>query len=163
MPKAKPGFYFFVVCVNCGKEIILRDAPSLKEKELPKMRSIETNCSRCGAEHTYHPSTVRRGRRARMAMDTLKVVVDGTSITVTMPGTDFAVTYQKRFANPHLVLTRSWIAGASTPPPSRSFELEPSMPLSTRRASSAGSSEASASAAALYRRGRRLSRQTQPA
>ena len=116
MPKAKPGFYFFVVCVNCGKDIILRDAPSLKEKELPKMRSIETNCSRCGAEHTYHPSTVRRGRRGRMAMDTLNVVVDGTSITVTMPGTDFAVTYQKRFANPHLVLTRSWIAGSVDSP-----------------------------------------------
>ena len=116
MPKAKPGFYFFVVCVNCGKDIILRDAPSPKEKELPKMRSIETNCSRCGAEHTYHPSTVRRGRRGRMAMDTLNVVVDGTSITVTMPGTDFAVTYQKRFANPHLVLTRSWVAGSVDSP-----------------------------------------------
>ena len=116
MPKAKLGYYFFVVCVNCGKEIILRDAPSPKEKELPKMRSIETNCSRCGAEHTYHPSKVGRGRRARMAMDALKVVVDGTSITVTMPGTDFAVTYQKRFANPHLVLTRSWIAGSVNSP-----------------------------------------------
>jgi len=116
MPKAKPGFYVFVLCVNCGKDIILRGAPSPKEKELPAMRIIEANCSRCGAEHTYQPSTVRRGRRARLAMDTLNVVVDGASITVTMPGTHFAVTYQKRFANPHLVLTRSWIAGSVDSP-----------------------------------------------
>ena len=116
MPKTKPGYYFFVVCVKCGKEIILRDAPSRKEKELPKMRSIETNCSHCGAEQIYHPSTLGRGRRARMARDTLNVVVDGTSITVTVPGTDFAVTYQKRFANPHLVLTRSWVAASIDSP-----------------------------------------------
>ena len=51
-----------------------------------------------------------------MARDTLKVVVDGTSITVTVPGTDFAVTYQKRFANPHLVLTRSWLAASINSP-----------------------------------------------
>ena len=37
-----------------------------------------------------------------MARDKLHVVVDGISIIVTMPGTDFAVTYQERFANPHL-------------------------------------------------------------
>ena len=42
--------------------------------------------------------------RSRSAKDKLEVVVDGTSITVTQPGTDFSVTYQKRFANPHLVL-----------------------------------------------------------
>ena len=36
MSKVKPGYYFFVVCVNCGKEIILREAPSPKEKEFPK-------------------------------------------------------------------------------------------------------------------------------
>ena len=34
MPKTKPGYYFFVVCVKCGEEIILRDAPSRKDKEL---------------------------------------------------------------------------------------------------------------------------------
>src|SRR6185436_14129540 len=63
MPKAKPGFYVFVLCVNCGKEIILRDAPSPKEKELPAMRIIEANCSRCGAEHlsTEH-GTSRKAR-----------------------------------------------------------------------------------------------------
>ena len=51
-----------------------------------------------------------------MARDKLHVVVDGTSIIVTMPGTDFAVTYQKRFATPHLVLTRSWVAGSIDSP-----------------------------------------------
>src|SRR6185369_10717117 len=99
----------------------LRDAPSPKEKELPKMRSIETNCSHCGAEHTYHPSTIGRGRRARNPRDTLNVVVDGTSITVTMPGTVFAVTYQKRVANSHLVLTRCWVAASIDSPPISEF------------------------------------------
>ena len=56
-----------------------------------------------------------------MARDTLNVFVDGTSITVTMPGTDFAVTYQKRVANSHLVLTRSWIAGSVNLPPISEF------------------------------------------
>ena len=51
-----------------------------------------------------------------MARDTLNVVVDGISITVTVPGTDFAVTYQKRFANPHLVLTRSWVTASIDSP-----------------------------------------------
>ena len=136
MPKAKPGFYFFVVCVNCGEDIILRARP-VSEKGSPKMRASNKLLWLWSGAHLYHPSTVRRGRRGRMAMDTLNVVVDGTSIKVTMPGTDFAVAYQKRFANPHLVLTRSWIAGSvADSPPSRSFVLEPSMPLSTRRASS---------------------------
>ena len=35
----------------------------------------------------------------------LSVVVEGTSIIVTMPGTDFSVTYQKQFGTPHLMLT----------------------------------------------------------
>ena len=61
MSKVKPGYYLFVVCVNCGKEIILREAPSPQEKESPKMRSMETNCSHCGANHTYHPGTIGRG------------------------------------------------------------------------------------------------------
>ena len=39
-------------------------------------------------------------------------MVDGTSIIVTMPGTNFSVTYQKRFGNPHLMLTRSWVAAS---------------------------------------------------
>ena len=54
--------------------------------------------------------------RSRSAKDKLEVVVDGTSITVTQPGTDFSVTYQKRFANPHLVLIRSWVAASVDSP-----------------------------------------------
>ena len=42
-------------------------------------------------------------------MAELSVEVHGTSIIVRMPGTDLSVTYQKRFATPHLVLTQSWV------------------------------------------------------
>ena len=51
-----------------------------------------------------------------MAKDELQVVVNGTSITVTKPGTNFAVTYQKRFANPHLVLTHTSITESGPAP-----------------------------------------------
>ena len=40
-----------------------------------------------------------------MVDEPLTVVVDGTSIIVTMPGTDLSVTYQKKIGTPHLVLT----------------------------------------------------------
>lgn len=49
-------------------------------------------------------------------MAELSVEVQGTSIIVTMPGTDLWVTYQKRFATPHLVLTRSWVPAHVAPP-----------------------------------------------
>lgn len=42
-------------------------------------------------------------------MAELSVEVQGTSIIVTMPGTDLSVTYQKRFAAPHFVLTQRWV------------------------------------------------------
>jgi hypothetical protein len=41
----------------------------------------------------------------RKVDEPLCVEVDGTSIIVTMPGTDFSVTYQKEIDAPHLVLT----------------------------------------------------------
>jgi hypothetical protein len=40
-------------------------------------------------------------------MTDLIVEVQDDSITMTKEGTEFAVTYQKRFANPQLVLTHS--------------------------------------------------------
>ena len=67
-------------------------------------------------------SRLDQGRRLhpapffRMAKDELQVVVNGTSITVTKPGTNFAVTYQKRFANPHLVLTHTSITESGPAP-----------------------------------------------
>ena len=47
--------------------------------------------------------------KPRMVDEPLKVLVDGTSIIVTMLGTDFSVTYQKQFSSPHLVLTHTSI------------------------------------------------------
>jgi hypothetical protein len=43
----------------------------------------------------------------------LRVVVDGTSIIVMMPGTDFVVVYEKEIGTPHLVLTHEE-SGTST-------------------------------------------------
>ena len=43
----------------------------------------------------------------------LQVSVDGTSIIVTMPGTDFSVAYQKQFDSPHLVLTHMSITASA--------------------------------------------------
>ena len=48
---------------------------------------------------------------AKLEAATDAVEVRGTNIIVTKPGTDFSVTYQKRFANPNLALTDSWVAG----------------------------------------------------
>ena len=52
----------------------------------------------------------------RMADDDLRVEVQGDSIIVTMPGTDFAVTYEKSADTPHLVLTHSWLSEPVTTP-----------------------------------------------
>lgn len=51
-----------------------------------------------------------------MIGDPLSLHVEGTSITVTMPGTDYFVTYQKQSLDPHLVLTRRSIAAKVTTP-----------------------------------------------
>ena len=59
-----------------------------------------------------------------MAKGNLQVEVNGTSITVTKPGTDFAVTYQKRFENPHLVLRDSWVAASVSSPAIAEFRRE---------------------------------------
>jgi hypothetical protein len=49
-------------------------------------------------------------------MDEIGVEVQGNSIIVTMPGTDFSVTYAKHADTPHLVLTQSWISETVTTP-----------------------------------------------
>ena len=50
------------------------------------------------------------------AMEELGVKVEGTPITVTMPGTDFWVIYRKQAGSPHLILTGSWINSTNTSP-----------------------------------------------
>ena len=54
-------------------------------------------------------------------MEELSVEVEGTRITVRMPGTDFWVTYQKEPGSAHLVLTGSWIELHITTPPVADF------------------------------------------
>jgi DNA-directed RNA polymerase subunit RPC12/RpoP len=53
--RVKPGYYFYVLCVNCGKEIIFARAPSPQEEETPEiMRGMSLQCPHCGEEHTYY-------------------------------------------------------------------------------------------------------------
>lgn len=47
MKKVKPGYYFFVVCVNCSEEFSFGEAPSANVEEFPKHRSIVLNCPHC--------------------------------------------------------------------------------------------------------------------
>ena len=56
-----------------------------------------------------------------MVDEPLTVVVDGTSIIVTMLSTDYSVTYQKQFANPHLVLTHRSITASGPAPVSEAI------------------------------------------
>ena len=72
----------------------------------------------------------------------LSVVVEGTSIIVTMPGTDFSVTYQKQFGTPLLMLTHTAGSGTST---NHEFRARAFRAAVRRRGSWAGLCEASAS------------------
>ena len=54
-------------------------------------------------------------------MNGLNVEVDGTRIIVTMPGTSFWVTYQKKSGNQHLVLIGSWLDPNVTSPEAGAF------------------------------------------
>jgi predicted RNA-binding Zn-ribbon protein involved in translation (DUF1610 family) len=56
-----PGYYWFVECSNCRKDIIVREAPSPEEKERPRKRGVRTRCPFCGKQDTYTASTVQRG------------------------------------------------------------------------------------------------------
>ena len=49
-----------------------------------------------------------------MIGDPLSIEEGGTSIIVTMPGTDFSVTYQKQSGNPQLMPSQSRIAANAT-------------------------------------------------
>jgi hypothetical protein len=71
----------------------------------------------------------------RKVDEPLCVEVDGTSIIVTMPGTDFSVTYQKEIDAPHLVLTHMGSATSLI----TSLGHAPFTQRSRRRASLAGS------------------------
>jgi hypothetical protein len=59
-------------------------------------------------------------------MDEIGVEVQGDSIIVTMPGTDFSVTYEKHADTPHLVLTHSWISETVTTPDASKFRARAS-------------------------------------
>ena len=54
-------------------------------------------------------------------MAELRVEVKGDSIIVTMPGTDFSVTYEKSADTHHLMLTHSWISETVTTLPVSKF------------------------------------------
>ena len=54
-------------------------------------------------------------------MEELDIEVEGTRITVTMPGTGFWVTYQKKFGNQDLVLIGSWLEPKVTSPEAGAF------------------------------------------
>jgi hypothetical protein len=58
-------------------------------------------------------------------MDQISVEVQGASIIVTKPGTDFTLIYEKHPAAPVLVLTHSWVSPTTT---SQSSVLEPFRP-----------------------------------
>jgi hypothetical protein len=49
-------------------------------------------------------------------MDQISVEVQGASIIVTKPGTDFTLIYEKHPAAPVLVLTHSWVSPTTTSP-----------------------------------------------
>jgi hypothetical protein len=59
-------------------------------------------------------------------MDEIGVEVQGDSIIVTMPGTDFSVTYEEHADTPHLVLTHSWISETVTTPDISKFRARAS-------------------------------------
>ena len=59
-------------------------------------------------------------------MAELRVEVQGDSIIVTMPGTDFSVTYEKSADTPHLILTHSWISETVTTPDVLTFRARAS-------------------------------------
>ena len=46
----------------------------------------------------------------------LSVEVQGEAIVVSQPGTDFAVTYERRADGAALVLTKSWVEPSTTSP-----------------------------------------------
>lgn len=61
MAKAKPGWYFFVQCSNCNKDIIFQEAPSPEDEERPMVRGVKVTCPHCQTENTYSAKQVQRG------------------------------------------------------------------------------------------------------
>jgi NAD-dependent SIR2 family protein deacetylase len=61
MKKVKPGWYFYVRCIQCGNEIPFKEAPSPEEGKAPLKPSVTTTCPHCGARHAYAAAEVDRG------------------------------------------------------------------------------------------------------
>jgi DNA-directed RNA polymerase subunit RPC12/RpoP len=59
MSKAK--YHFFAICANCGKEIVLHEAPSPQQEEHPKSRGSTATCPHCKTTHTYMGREMGRG------------------------------------------------------------------------------------------------------
>jgi hypothetical protein len=63
MTATKPGgWYFFVVCHTCHKEILISEAPSPEQEKTPRVRGGKVTCRHCQSAHTFQPSQVGRGR-----------------------------------------------------------------------------------------------------
>jgi ribosomal protein S27E len=61
--RAEPGgWYFYVVCRQCRKEIIFAKAPSPEEEEQPMVRGVEATCPDCQMRDTYRANEVQRGQ-----------------------------------------------------------------------------------------------------
>src|SRR5712692_3839977 len=62
MTPTKPGgWYFFIVCHNCQKEILLSEAPSQEQEKTPKVQGGKVTCPHCQSARTFEPSQVGRG------------------------------------------------------------------------------------------------------
>jgi hypothetical protein len=63
MTPTKPGeWYFFIVCHNCEREILLSEAPSPEQEKAPKIQGGKVTCPHCQSARTFQPSQVGRGR-----------------------------------------------------------------------------------------------------
>ncbi len=63
MTPTKPGgWYFFIVCHNCEREILLSEAPSPEQEKAPKVQGGKVTCPHCQSARTFQPSQVGRGR-----------------------------------------------------------------------------------------------------
>ena len=64
MEKAKPGWYFYVECVNpdCREDIIFAEAPPAQELTQPlRIQGTTVKCPHCNTEHTYPAAQVLYG------------------------------------------------------------------------------------------------------
>jgi ribosomal protein S27E len=63
MKKAEPGgWYFYVQCTGCNRDIIFQKAPPPEELAHPRIQGLNVKCPHCGKEDTYPAAQVRRGQ-----------------------------------------------------------------------------------------------------